>query len=177
MKKLLTITLIIISIILSISCTEKKEEPKNDKKNQITTEQKTNIKKSEITKEKTEKSQQTVPQTELGEAPLKDELTETPPTNFSKEALKCKIIVLDDLLIQNFKNITKPLAKDLVEKGKILVVKDDYNRIFFVYNKDGSFASKKLAKYAANQYIGILGTYKNLNGINIIIASIIESMD
>jgi hypothetical protein len=50
-------------------------------------------------------------------------------------------------------------------------------KIYFVFNEDGSFAGKKLAKYASNKYVGIIGKQKVVGGLNIIIAEMIESMD
>ena len=57
-----------------------------------------------------------------------------------------------------------------VEKGKSC-------KIYFVYNSDGTFAGKKLAKYANNKKVGIVGKAKTVSGINIIIADMIESAD
>ncbi len=178
MKKIIIFSIIIIAIGYLSSCNNKKEEPKTDNQEQIATQEQQTPDKTQIEKNETEESKDSEVETQLGEAPQKEiEEQKSQPTDFSKTPLKCKIIALDDIATGNFKKITKPLAQEFINKGKILVVKDDYDRIFFIYNEDGSFASKKLAKYAANEYIGIIGKYKNINDINIIIATMIESMD
>ena len=91
--------------------------------------------------------------------------------------MKGKIVSLEDV-IKSKKDLqlTKDKAKELRELGVPLVFQ--YNKkIYFVQHEDGAFAFNKLADYAHNKNIGIVGKIKTVNGINVIIMSKIESMD
>jgi hypothetical protein len=169
MKKSISIIMFIfISIILLIACGEsKKEIYKDSGKEQITKEEK------EIqTNSNREKTQPE--QTILGEAP---EAVEPEIKDYDKIALRCQIVLLEDAVTGIFRKLTKPMALDLVEKGKTLVVRAENGAIFFVYNEDKTFGSKNLARFAANDFIGILGKTKYEYGLNIIFARYIESSD
>ncbi|MFH1050167.1 MAG: hypothetical protein V1779_04455 [bacterium] len=172
MKNIIILTaLVVFSFLIISSCGEpKKDAPEDTKQEQLQQEQK-NIEAPAAgqTEDKIEEGD-----TQLGEAP---EAVEPEKKDYSKEALRCQIVLLDDVATGNFRKLTKPQALEFVEKGKILVVRAENGAIFFVYNEDGSFASKNLARYAANNYIGIIGKPKYIYGLNIIIAQIIESSD
>ena len=93
--------------------------------------------------------------------------------------LKGKIVSLDDITkgvpTKNLQ-LTKSRANELYESKSPLVFL--YNKkVYFVQNEDGSFAFKKLADYAHNNNVGIIGKTKTTTGINVIIMSNIESMD
>jgi len=170
MKRIVLISsLIVITLLLFSSCGEPKKEIPQDTE-QIQEEQKDA--ETATTETPEVKSEEMV--TETGEAP---EAVEPVKKDYTKEALRCQIVLLDDVATGNFRKLTKPMAQDMVEKGKILVVKAENGSIFFVYNQDGTFGSKNLARYAANNYIGIIGKAKYQNDLNIIIAEIIESSD
>lgn len=178
MKKMLLITLFVSALLFMYSCGEKKEEVNQDTDEQMVSTDKLEdeqMKSDEMT-ESEEKMDEEETKTEMGDAPKK-EAQVGPSTDFSKNPLKCRIVAFDDVATGNFRKLTKPQAKDLAAKGKMLVVIDENNRVFVVYNEDGTIASNNLAKYAANEYIGILGKYKKVNGVNVIIASMIESLD
>ncbi|HRP01509.1 MAG TPA: hypothetical protein PLE30_02565 [Candidatus Kapabacteria bacterium] len=96
-------------------------------------------------------------------------------TKKSPKPIKGQVVSLNDIVIGGKGTITKDQAKELAEKGNPIVFKSG-KTIYFVYNEDGSFAGKKLASYANNATVGIVGKTKKVNGINIIIATIIESM-
>jgi len=89
--------------------------------------------------------------------------------------IKGQVVSFNDLVMGGTGKVTKDQAKELAEKGNPIVFKSG-KTIYFVYNEDGSFASKKLASFANNEFVGIVGKTKKVNGINIIIASMIESM-
>ena len=93
----------------------------------------------------------------------------------SSKPIKGQVVSFNDLVLGGKGTITKDQAKELAEKGNPIVFKSG-KTIYFVYNEDGSFAGKKLANYANNATVGIIGKTKKVNGINIIIANIIESM-
>ncbi len=94
--------------------------------------------------------------------------------------IKGKIVSLNDIVGGGTGKINKEQATELAEKGNpivFMVGKGKSAKIYFVYNEDGTFAGKKLAKYANNENVGIIGKIKKVKGLNIIIAEMIESMD
>lgn len=98
----------------------------------------------------------------------------------SNKPIKGTIVSFNDLVMGGSGKINKIQAKELVAKGSPLVFKVGNGKrakVYFVFNEDGSYAGKKLAKYAANNFVGIIGKTKKVHGINIIIAETIESMD
>lgn len=97
----------------------------------------------------------------------------------SKKPIEGKVVSINDLAIGSFQNWTKEAAEAEAAKGTPFVFMSGTGKkaqIYFVFNEDGTFASKKLAKYAHNSKVGIVGTVKKINGINILIMEIIESM-
>lgn len=96
-------------------------------------------------------------------------------TKKSSKPIKGQVVSFNDLVLGGKGTVTKEQAKELAEKGNPIVFKSG-KTIYFVYNEDGSFASKNLANFANNATVGIIGKTKKVNGINIIIANIIESM-
>jgi len=93
----------------------------------------------------------------------------------SSKPIKGQVVSLNDLVLNGKGRITKDQAKELAEQGNPIVFLSG-KTVYFVYNEDGSFAGKRLANYANNEVVGIVGKTKKVNGLNIIIASIIESM-
>jgi len=95
----------------------------------------------------------------------------------SSKPMKGQIVSLDDI-IKGVKNLqlTKQRAQELLEANSPLIFKVG-TKLYFVQNEDGSFAFKKLASFAHNKNVGIVGKTKTVSGINVIIMSNIESMD
>jgi len=93
----------------------------------------------------------------------------------SPKPIRGQVISLNDLVLNGKGRVTKDQAKELAEQGNPIVFLSG-KTVYFVYNEDGSFAGKKLANYANNEVVGIVGKTKKVNGLNILIASIIESM-
>jgi hypothetical protein len=173
MKRITTLLIIItFSMLLIYSCGEKKQDaPQETIEKQ---EQAPEITKSDSVGPAVSESVDQF-ETTTGDAPVQDE--PSAKFDFSKNPLKCKIVLLDDLATGNHRKLSKDIAKDLVAQGKILVVKDDSGNIFFLYNEDGTFASKRLAGYCNNNYIIVVGKYKKVNDINTIIVTAMESGD
>lgn len=76
--------------------------------------------------------------------------------------------------------VSKEEAEQLAEKGSPIVFitgSGKSAKVFFVYSEDGSFAGKKLAKYAHNKFVGIIGKSITKNGFNHIIMTMINPMD
>ena len=94
--------------------------------------------------------------------------------------MKGKVASLNDLVMGGTGKVDKAKAIELADKGNPIVFvtgKGKSAKVYFVYNTDGTFAGKNLAKYANNENIGIIGKTKKINGLNILIAESIESMD
>ncbi len=130
-------------------------------------------KKKMAPKEKTTK----VEETTTTKADVKQS-TETKPK--SGKPLKGKVISLAKFILDGKGTVSKEEAIKEADDGKpiVFLVGDGKKaKIYFVFNEDGSFASKKLAKFADNKFVGIVGKTKVVNGLNIIIAEMIESMD
>ncbi len=75
---------------------------------------------------------------------------------------------LNGLVTSTDGKVDKSQAVALFKKGQPLVIVSK-NKIYFVYNADGSYAGKKLAKFA-NGNVGVAGRVKKKNGVNFIIA-------
>lgn len=98
----------------------------------------------------------------------------------SGKPLKGRVVSLSQMLLDKVGTLSKEEAIKQCEEGKpiaFLVGEGKKAKVYFVFNEDGSYAGKKLAKFASNKYVGIVGKTKIINGVNIIIAEIIESMD
>lgn len=94
--------------------------------------------------------------------------------------LKGRVASLNDIMMGGDGKVDKVKAQELAEKGNPIVFvvgTGKKAKIYFVYNEDGTFGGKNLAKYANNTNVGVFGKVKTVNGINIIIATMIESMD
>lgn len=89
--------------------------------------------------------------------------------------IKGYVASFNDLMLGNNGKVTKDEAKKLVEAGNIMVLVSG-KKVYFVYNEDGTFASKKLANYANAKLVGILGKAKTVKGFNIIVSTNIEEM-
>ncbi len=93
--------------------------------------------------------------------------------DLTKKPIEAQIIVVSDIVTGNFRKLTKDIAKQLVANGEILAVKTSDN-VYFVYNQDGTLASKKLAGYANNSKVMLAGKTKTIDGVNIIIVDVME---
>ncbi len=98
----------------------------------------------------------------------------------SPKPMKGQVASLNDLILGGSGKVDKEKATELAEKGNPIVFITGTGKkakVYFVYNEDGTFAGKKLAKYANNTNVGIIGKVKKVNGLNILIAESIDSMD
>ncbi|TAL68893.1 MAG: hypothetical protein EPN82_09520 [Bacteroidetes bacterium] len=97
-----------------------------------------------------------------------------------KKPIKGRIASLTGLFMGGDGKVSKDQAVTQAEKGDpiVFVVGEGKKaKIYFVYNTDGTFGGKNLAKYANNKFVGIIGKTSTKNGLNFIIAEMIESMD
>lgn len=104
----------------------------------------------------------------------------TTPKKKSGKPIKGRVISLSKFILDKKGTVGKDEAIKEAEDGKpivFLVGEGAKAKIYFVFNEDGSFAGKKLAKFASNKFVGIVGTTKVVNGVNIIVVEMIESMD
>ncbi|MDX9791561.1 MAG: hypothetical protein WC313_02730 [Candidatus Kapaibacterium sp.] len=94
---------------------------------------------------------------------------------YSQKPIQGQVVSFNSIVMGGNGKVSKDEAKKLADSGNPIVFKSG-NKIYFVYNEDGSFAGKKLANYASNDKVGIVGKAKKVNGVDIIIATMIESM-
>jgi hypothetical protein len=162
---LITIALLIVFSLAIQSCGE-------DKKN-------TEAPKTEQAPEVTEQTGD-APVAEETDAPAEEAAAEVKPSgladNTYKPPIMGKIVSLSGL-VHGDGTVNKAEAAKMVEKAIPLMFKADAGSVCMVYNADGSYAGKKLVKYASNKKIGIIGQVKTVNGVKIIIADKIESME
>jgi hypothetical protein len=94
--------------------------------------------------------------------------------------IKGTVIDLADWLKGGTGKTSKEQAIKLAESGSPIVFavgSGKSAKIYFIMNTDGSFAGKKLANYANNKFVGVVGKTKKAGGMNIIVADMIQSMD
>lgn len=108
------------------------------------------------------------------EAIEKTEIKES-SADYTKKPLIGVVISLDAVIKGDNTKINKQQAKEIADKGGILVVKAG-EQVYFVYFDDGTFGSKRLAGFAVYNKIGLIGKAKVVDGMNIFIASLIEEM-
>jgi len=104
----------------------------------------------------------------------------TTSVSAADKPMKGRVASLNDIMMGGDGKVDKAKAQELAEKGNPIVFvvgKGKSAKIYFVYNEDGTFGGKNLAKYANNTNVGVFGKTKTVNGIKIIIATMIESMD
>jgi hypothetical protein len=97
-----------------------------------------------------------------------------------KKPIKGRVASLTGIFMGGDGKVSKDEAVSMASKGEpiVFVVGDGKKaKIYFVYNSDGTFGGKNLAKYANNKFVGIIGKTMSKHGINFIIADMIESMD
>ncbi len=115
------------------------------------------------------------------EAPKAEEAAEVKPkaekakpaAKDPKAPMMGRVVSLNKILASADGAVTKAEAKQLLKRKQLVVFQEGSSasgKIYFVYNADGSFAGKKLAKNADNKMIGIIGNIKKIKGVSIIIA-------
>lgn len=107
--------------------------------------------------------------------------TETPAVvsaagDYSKKPLQGTVVSFNDLVTGGTGKVNKATAQDLVSKGNLIVLQATDGNLYFVYNEDGTFAGKRLAGYANNEKVGLLGKSKVVDGIHVFIMNLIEAM-
>lgn len=110
-------------------------------------------------------------------APAAEDVVAAPvSSDYSKKPLQGTVVSLNDIVMGGNGKINKQAAQSLVASGNFVVLKAVDGNIYFVYNEDGTFASKRLAGYANNEKVGLLGKAKTIDGINVFIMNLIEAM-
>ena len=83
------------------------------------------------------------------------------------------VVSLTDFVTGNPNNLTKDQAVEMVKANKMIAFYVD-GTPYMVFNTDGSYASKALAKSLDDGSTMIKGKLQNIGGMNVIIADIIE---
>ncbi|PKL84509.1 MAG: hypothetical protein CVV22_12645 [Ignavibacteriae bacterium HGW-Ignavibacteriae-1] len=94
---------------------------------------------------------------------------------YAQDNFKGEVISLDSYIMGGTGKVAKDKAKTLADAGHAIVFKSG-NKIYFVYNEDGSFAGKRLANFATAELVGIVGKTKTVHGLNIIVVSMIDAI-
>jgi hypothetical protein len=113
------------------------------------------------------------------ETPSKEVADAAPVTkagDYSTKPLEGSIVSLDGITMGGNGKVSKSEAQALVGKGNLVLFKATNGTVYFVYNEDGTFAGKRLAGYANNNKVGMLGKTKVVDGLNIFIMTLIEGM-
>jgi hypothetical protein len=90
------------------------------------------------------------------------------------------VVSLNDAFLGSFTTWTKQTAVEAADKGTpfvLLVGTGKTAKIYFVLNEDGSFAGKKLAKFAFNKKIAVVGKVTTKNGLKFVVAELIDSVE
>ena len=179
MKKIILFSAFtILTLFFLSSCGEsKKDEPQDIPQQEEQMIEKESAQETETPPLAPEKAEE---ETVMGDAPVaKEPETKQEPkeAEVSKAPMKYQIVVLGDVVTGNYRKLNKSEAAKLRGKGRVLAVKDENGKIYFVYTQGGSFAGKRLAKYADSKFIGITGKVKRQYGMNIIIAEKIEPIN
>lgn len=106
--------------------------------------------------------------------------TKTTTTKKSPKPIVGKVVSLNEVATGNFVEWTKSEADTAAFYGTpfvLMVGKGSNAKIYIVLNEDGSFAGRKLSKYAFNEKVGVVGKKVVKNGLNFIIAETIEAME
>lgn len=101
-------------------------------------------------------------------------------TKKSAKPTKGYVASLNDFIKDGVGRVSKEEAEKQAANGSPIVFVTGSGKsakVFFVYNEDGSFAGKKLAKYAHNKNVGIIGKTITKNGFNHIIMTMINPLD
>lgn len=94
----------------------------------------------------------------------------------SKE-YKGRVVLVNSLVTGGDGSVTMDKANALAEKGQplaFLVGKGKKAKLYFVFNTDGTYASKRLAANAEKADLVIKGKVKTVNGLNILTAESIQ---
>ena len=131
---------------------------------------------------KVETQKKTMPVLPPKSTEIKKESKENKTSSKAKSAkpIKGRIASLSGIFMGGDGRVSKEEAITMAGKGDpiVFVVGEGKRaKIYFVFNTDGTFGGKNLAKYASNKYVGIIGKKTSKNGLNFIIAESIESMD
>ncbi len=92
--------------------------------------------------------------------------------DYSKTPLKGKVVSITKMVAGGNPDLSPVSASKEVEKGWPVGLLSG-GKIFIIYNTDGSFAGKKLAKKAGRE-VSVYGKFKKVQGMNVIISSKIE---
>lgn len=111
----------------------------------------------------------------LKDANTKEVASAEPVTQKAGAPLQGRAVSLNSLVTGGSGIVSRAEAIALADKGQPIVFLSG-NKVYFVYNADGTYAGSLLAKYAGSEKIGIVGKTKVVKGINIIIQEMIESM-
>lgn len=127
---------------------------------------------------KTEKKVETKKDDAKKTLPAKTEAPKAAKADAKKavKPVKGTIVSISNLAMGGTGKVTKDQAEKLVANGEPFALKVGA-KIYFVLNSDGTYAGKKISKFAHNKFVGIIGKTKTAGGLNVIIMDDIQPMD
>ncbi len=140
---------------VSLGGAEKKQEAVKEVKLQAGNTGKVSLKAAKVQTEETKKT-----------------ATQAANTDFT---LTGKVVSLNGMIVGGNAEVSAKDAASLFERAQPLVLKADNGKVYWVFNTDGSYAGKNLAKKAGSK-IGIIGKVKAINGLRVIIAAKIVAL-
>ncbi len=96
------------------------------------------------------------------------------PLGSPQNPLVGEVVDLAQVLTGGSGKVNRQQAQQLVERGQPIGILAG-NKLYLVYHPDGSYAGKKLARFAGAP-VGIIGQIRSRGGWNVIIADMIESV-
>lgn len=179
------IQMFIIAAVVAVSvfsCSQRQEQQKPEETEEMQMQQQpqptadTLLQEQKMDTAVTEKAQ---PQEEKeAAAPKKEEAAKeikkpAAPLGTPENPLVGEVVDIAQLLTGGEGKVNREQALQLVERGQPIGVLAG-NVLYLVYNPDGSYAGKKLARFA-NAPVGIVGRIHRRGGWSVIIADLIES--
>lgn len=184
LKYLLSL-LIIAGMLLIVSCGGEEKQPELEKVESVDAlieelETKEEVAEDTVVEEVTITETPAVEEKALAgkteEKPAEEAAPAAKAGDYTKVPLEGTIVSLNALVMGGNGKVNKAEAQDLASKGNLILFRATNGTLYFVYNEDGSFAGKRLANFANNDKVGILGKGKVVDGVNTFVMTMIEGM-
>lgn len=157
--------------LFMVSCGgEKKEEPTKEEKTEETHTEDHSEAMNETSEEPTEKAGSD----ETSEEPT-EEKEEVKKADNTKGPWTGRVVALSNALKSSLPDMTKAQINQMKDAGNSFVFVVD-GKAYFVFNQDGTFASDRIAGYAAAKQVVIKGKLKTVAGVNVIILDMIDAV-
>lgn len=110
-----------------------------------------------------------------GRQKISDQATGDKP-NISQDPITGVVVSVKAMTLGDKGTISRDAAKDLAKKGDPLLFKSG-GKYYYVLTTDKDYWGEKLANYAGLSKVGIYGAKAKYNGVNVILAAKIVSLE